>query len=326
MDPARGHRWQLSRIALVLACACVPESTDDPRHAGAPGAVGSIERSGFRIDAPIFDRAGVPVAHQRLVSRPPAPATNAWSTLLADAAADDPVAACRLAVLLEDCRLARDIEVMIETELSMAEREGRGPASVASEIVALEASAASARAACGAAPPALLAHEWNYLLRAALAGHEPSMYRFVTDLPVDAQWPDEAAAARVAWRRYAPEILSALVQRRSPESLVLAYRAAQGFAILGDQPLQRRDPRAAARLGAALAIVHEDDPALAVELAALARELDQVQLHRARSEGARLADGFLAATRDGLASGGEECDRGWPGMQATWTAYGYQVQ
>jgi hypothetical protein len=323
MDRPRG-RLRLSRLALALACACATSGADDPAEAGTPLGIAPVERTTFRIAQPVPDtpawRAslGQPLATSSL----PAPAD--WSTLLAAVAADDPVPACRLAVLLEDCRLAGQVEVMIETELSMAEREGRAPESVATDVLALQASGAEAEAACGAAPPELLAHEWNYLLRAALAGHEASMYRFITDLPIDPAWPDESAAALAAWRRHAPEILSALLQRHSPESLMLAYRAAQGFAILGDRPLQARDARAAARLGSALEIVHEDDPALAVELAALARELQPAQQWRARKDGERLAEGFLVAASDGPGTSGEECESGWPGMQATWTAYGYQ--
>jgi hypothetical protein len=89
-------------------------------------------------------------------------------------------------------------------------------------------------------------------------------------------------------------------------------------------PLQTRDPRVATSLGSALEIVHEDDPALAVELAALAHELPAAQHRQARKEGERLAAAFLATALTQPVSSGEECDAGWPGMQATWTAYGYR--
>ena len=125
----------------------------------------------------------------------------------------DPITACQLAVLLEDCRLSRDVDAMIETEVSMAQREGRSPAA---EIVRLDDVAAGSRAACGAAPPELQAHEWEFLHRAALAGHEASMYRFVTDLPLAGLPRSEHERALAAWRRDAPAVLAALVQRRSP--------------------------------------------------------------------------------------------------------------
>ena len=323
MDRAHGRRLRLPRLAVALACLCAPSLLDESLPSNAPLAVASIERARLPLASPEWHREDSPISFSRHAHARAPVTPHAWSSLLAAAATDDPVPACRLAVLLEDCRLARQVDVMIETELSMAEREGRRPESAATEILALEASGADAQAACGAAPPEFLAHEWSYLLRAALAGHEASMYRFVTDLPIDPAWPGESRAALAAWRRHAPEILDALLHRRSPESLMLAYRAAQGFAIYGDERLPR-DARAAARLGSALEIVHEDDPALAVELAALAHELAPVQHRQARKEGERLAEGFLVAQREGPASTGEECDAGWPGMQATWTAYGYQ--
>jgi hypothetical protein len=317
-------RLPLPRLAVALVCGCVPSVSDDPPGSSLPLDVAPIVRARFAFASPGLDRASPLPAFSRSVQAFPDTARHDWAALLAAAATDDPVPACRLAVLLEDCRLARHVDVMIDTELSMAEREGRGPESVATEIIALEASGAEAQAACGMAPSELLAHEWSYLLRAALAGHEASMYRFVTDLPIDPHWPDETAAALAAWRRHAPAILSALVHRRSPDSLMLAYRAAQGFAIFGDEPLQPRNARAAARLGRALEIVHEDDPALAVELAALAHELESAQHRQAREEGERLAEAFMLAAPGRPSSGGDECDAGWPGMQAMWTAYGYQ--
>ena len=246
-----------------------------------------------------------------------------WATLLHAAQQDDPVAACRLAVLLDDCRMADDIGAMIETRISMAARAGDGLREAAAEIEALDASADPLRASCADAPPALVAQGWSFLLRAAIAGHEPSMYRFVTDPPLAAQAPDEAHAALAAWRQHARVLLVGLVRRASPQALPLAYRAAQGEPLVADLALQPRDPAAVLRLGSALAMLLEDDANRASELETAALELSPAVQRQARREGAQLARQFFEARSPTAASGSDECAAGWPGMASAWIAYGY---
>ena len=246
-----------------------------------------------------------------------------WATLLHAAQQDDPVAACRLAVLLDDCRMADDIGAMIETRISMAARSGDSLREAAAEIEALDASAEPLRASCGDAPPALVAQGWNFLLRAAIAGHEPSMYRFVTDPPLATESLDEARAALAAWRQHARVLLVGLLRRASPQALPLAYRAALGEVMVADLPLQPRDPAAVLRLGSALALLREDDANRNEELEMAALELPPAEQRRVRREGAQLARQFYEVRMPTAASGSDECAAGWPGMATAWIAYGY---
>lgn len=327
MDRARHRvvRWHwlaagLAGLLLLAWSGWRPAAT-------LPLGVGPVERTRWSLSSP--DLRG-PVQSPPFATRAvtlPASADARWSALLATSAGDDDdaVAACRLAVLIDDCQLVRDVDAMIDTELSMAAREGRAADSVADEILRLDASAAPARESCGDAPPELLAHGWSFLLRAALAGHEPSMFRFVIDLPRDPSRPAEDAAALAAWHRHAPALLDRLVQRRSLQALPIAYRAAQGFPIAGDEVLQPRDPFVVMRLGSALALVLGDDSTLDVDLALLEHELPAAQRRAARAQGERLADAFLQAGQAPLAPAfDEECAAGWPGMPAAWLAYGTQ--
>jgi hypothetical protein len=315
-----GRPPRLARALLAAWLAAWPAAWRAP---AGPLPVAPPHAQRFDPDFPPLHAQLAPrPARRRMRGVPMAPAP-AWSTLLAQAADEDPVAACRLALLLDDCRLLRDVEAMSATRLSMALREGRAAGEAAAEIAALEFSADPLRTACGDAPAELVAHGWSFLLRAALAGHEASMYRFVTDPPLDPARPDEAAAALQAWRTHAAPLLGALLQRASPQALPLAYRAAQGVALVADQPLQPRDAFATLRYGAALARLNEDDSNLTVQLEGVEAELSPARRRQARAEGARLAVRFqVAAEASGGSAGREECASGWPGMAHAWAVQG----
>jgi len=288
-----GHdpgRW---RRGLRAAAACALLAWPAWREAGLlPLPVEPPSRLRFETGltpGPAFVAPPLPAAPGAAQREAVAATMPRWATLLHAAQQDDPVAACRLAVLLDDCRMADDIGAMIETRISMAARAGDGLREAAAEIEELEASAEPLRASCADAPPALVAQGWNFLLRAAIAGHEPSMYRFVTDPPLAAQAPAEARAALAAWRQHARVLLVGLLRRASPQALPLAYRAAQGEPLVADLPLQPRDPAAVLRLGSALAMLLEDDANRASELETAALELPPAVQRQARREGAQLA-------------------------------------
>ena len=320
------HRTAASGRVLRAAVLGLLLGLPAPRpHAPLPLPVAPPLRHVFDPGlAPVVLRELPPRRAWRLAPQArPAAAAPAWQALLPAAQADDPVAACRLALLLDDCRLAADVAAMIDTQLSMAAQSGRAAQEAAAEIAALEASAEPLQRSCGDAPPALVGHGWSFLLRAAIAGHEPSMYRFVTDPPFDPAAPAEAQAALDAWQRHAGLLLGDLLRRASPHALRLAYRVAQGEALVGDRALQPRDPRAVLRLGTALAVVQEDDSARSVELAEVEAELSPAQTRQARTEGARLALHFLQPREPTAPSGSDECAAGWPGRASAWVAYGY---
>lgn len=241
-----------------------------------------------------------------------------WSLWLEAAHAGDAIAACRLAALLDDCRLAREVERMIETELSIAASQRDESAEDLHGIAALEAGVDPLRARCAALPDALHAQAWQHLLQAAVAGHEASILRFVLDPPLDALSGSGRDAAIEAYRRNADLFLASLLQRTSPDALVLAFRSAQGEEFLAGVPARMPDPEAVVRWGSALLVLYGDDPAIQIGVDAALARLDARTAAKAQADGQRLVLPFLQRQRDATASPagpGDECRQGWPGRE-----------
>jgi hypothetical protein len=255
----------------------------------------------------------------------PAPASAPaprWPALLAQADAGDPHAACRLTELLEDCRLVADVADMVETQISVAAAELDGSGFDAAAIAALDTSVDPLRALCADVPPELAQRSWSFLLRAAIAGHEPSMFRYVVDPPLQSAGAHEHRAALAAYRDNAALFVAHLLQRASPQALALGFRAAQGEAFVAGRAIQARDPHAIVRIGTALLVLRDADTGSEDIVAQASAELLPSQAQHARNEGRLLADRFLRAGEpDGAQAAGDDCSAGWPGMPSEFTAY-----
>ncbi len=281
----------------------------------------------FALDTRL-PRPVAPPLSASVISQQPTESTPDWLALLAQADAGDPHAACQLSVLLDDCRLAAEVDEMVETQISMAASEDTNVIANARDIAVLETSIDPLRDTCASVPADLVSQGWIYLLRAAIAGHEPSMFRFVTDLPVDPRLSGETTDAWSVYREHAALFIGLLLQRASPEALMLAFRAAQGAIFVGDRPIQTRDPAAVVRLGTALIQLREADPGSEENIALALAELPALESVRARAEGQRLADRFMQRRTlappmpwDSLLT--DECSNGWPGMESEYTAYSF---
>ena len=204
---------------------------------------------------------------------------------------------------------------MIDTQVSIAASNQASISLAAREIAELEASLDPLRRRCSELPPALHAQNWTHLLQAAIAGHEPSMLRFLLDPPVERLQGIERDAAVRAYRDNATLFLAAMLQRASPDALALAYRVAQGEEFLPGVPIRARDPEAAVRYGTTLLALREDDPATLLGVESALAQLAASAASRAQSDGQRLVPTFLprfdADTE--LAPVDDECRRGWPG-------------
>jgi hypothetical protein len=316
--------YVLLAVALLLAITIASLRAGRSSPASALPSVASTRADpGARPSAaPAITRTATPsapVAPPIAKARPASPTTPAstWTRWLAEANAGDAVAACRLATLLDDCRIAADVEQMIRTQETIAASGATDAPHAVDEIAALESSVSAVRARCDELPEGLAARAWDLLLQGAIAGHEPSMLRFLIDPPLAGLDPDELTAARVAYRRHAEAFLAALLQRASPDALALAYRIAQGEEFVAGLPIRPRDPAAAVRYGSALLVLRDDDAATRTGVDTALALLDAARARRAQGEGEVLVLPFLRRLADAEPGVDEadECARGWPGAE-----------
>ena len=250
-----------------------------------------------------------------------------WSGWLQAANDGDPVAACRFAAMLDDCRRAREVDAMVNTQLSMAAAGDADATRAALDIAVLQASVDALHARCAVLPDVLLQHDADFLLRAALAGHAPSMLRYLVDPPLSAPSAPEREAALAAYRGHAPSFLDALLQRAEPDALALAFRIAQGEEFVAGAPIRPRDPAAAVRYGSALLALREDDAATLIGVETALSQLDAARARHAQHKGRQLATHFLprqAQLMDApTETSWDECTRGWPGREAPMAGSGF---
>jgi hypothetical protein len=312
-------RAQAGTLALLLLLVpAMPHRADISDHVAAPASDAS--RGASAAAPPPAPRRTAEV----LASAPAAPDTTAhWWPLRTRAEAGEPLAACDLSLLIEDCALVADVADMVDTHIAMAARSGIDAGDAAREILALQASVEALQPQCASLPAEVAAQAWHYLLAAAIAGHEGSMYRFIVDPPLPREAGPAQSAALSVWHANAPLLLGSLLQRGSPEALALAFRAAQGEVFVGTRPLQAREPLAVVRLGTALVAVRTDDTSSQLVIERAADELPPALAARARSEGRALAERFLRRADIPMLARGDECREGWPGMASAYAAYGW---
>jgi hypothetical protein len=304
---------------LVLGLARDAGTPPAPTLRDAPLPI-RIERVPLALDRTRRAHEAAPNAPMRAI----APASE-WSQWLQAANDGDPGAACRLAAMLDDCRLEREVDAMVETQVLMAAAGASEVAQEAGQIASLQATVEAQRQRCAVLPAPLLSHDADFLLRAALAGHEPSMLRYIVDPPLALPSAVEREAALAMYRQHAPGFLDALLRRDSVDALALAFRIAQGEEFVAGAPVRARDAAAAARYGTALLRLREDDAATLIGVETALSEIDTASAHRAQSQGQALAQRLLQ--RDGAIAmrvpAADECASGWPGRERALSTAAY---
>jgi hypothetical protein len=315
--PSRTVWNRAGGLLLALVAAALPTVATAPGRAGGEDA--SVAAP------PPFASTGLAHAPSAAAPdvRPMAGGTASWWPMRTRAESGEATAACELSLQIEDCALADDVEAMVDTHIAMAARSGVDAALAAREIGELQASVEGLRRHCANLPAEIRAQAWRYLLAAAVAGHEASMYRFLVDPPLPPGADPDHAVALAAWHANAPLLLGSLLQRGSPEAVALAFRAVQGEVFVGTRPLQARDPAAMVRLGTALVALREDDSTSQVVLERAATELPEATVARLRQEGRALAGRLLHRVEQPAPAHRGECREGWPGMASAYAAYGW---
>jgi hypothetical protein len=283
------------------------------RNEVAVGDAGAMSRPPFEGPA-----TGAPTLAKAAGTDGPAPEEETWESLKARADRGDTNASCRLSLKLEGCRLAREARQRIAAEIEQLAAIGAADVDeqIAMRLSNNEAERAGYESRCGQVPPGVVMQEWQYLLRAAQAGHEPSMYRFVTAPPIDDSRPLEYVEALQAYRQHASTFVDELLRRGSAEGIVAALLIAVGHPIVGQSPLRPRDPGRMVQLASALALLRNKPGILTSTLSNAAEELTPGDIERARAEGERLAPNFsfrFADTTVGVVVDRQpdSCDTDW---------------
>jgi hypothetical protein len=246
-------------------------------------------------------------------------ADDDWQSLKERADAGDVNAGCKLSLALEGCRRAAELRWQIDSELQSMRFDDPASrdAAMAERLAANSEEAAGYAARCGGAPREVALQEWQYLLAAAQAGHEPSMYRFAMFPPIDGERPLEYTEAIAAYKRYAQQFIDELVRRGSAEGLLAAFLVAGGHTFIGQSPLSPRDPKKMVQYGAALSILRNRPAILDSAIANVAGSLTQSEVDTAIAEGRGMAGGFrFRFLADGQKSVDPErskstCDKDW---------------
>jgi hypothetical protein len=274
-----------------------------------------------------IDRARAPALSEDEVpeTSPPSSAIETgraeerWEDLKARADAGDTTASCKLAQRLKGCREARELSARIEEALTHAAL--RDDTDAAAIIAQYEADRLSYERSCGTGIPTnVVLREWEYLLRAAQAGHAPSMYRFVLNPPVDQSRPLEYLDAMEAYNRFALTLIDRLLASGSAEGLVAALIIESGQPIIGMTSLASGDPARRLQLAAALAILRDKPAILESARAAVADQLDTRAARAAIAAGERMSSGYAFQFAD--TSVGVEVDESAASCDASWAEEG----
>ena len=153
-----------------------------------------------------------------------------YPELKARADAGDARANCRLALELNRCRQVA-IALDAASDLVAAHRtDAAQNATTAAELVAMSERDAGI---CGHAPPEDPDNSWRYLLRAAQAGHVPSILRFVIEPPLDEVDFVADMEGWEAYRRFAPELLRFAADSGDVRAIYHAYLLSMGVTAPG---------------------------------------------------------------------------------------------
>ncbi len=312
--------------ALCVACYFLLRTGALPVDPGLAGP--SIRRPAEPKPALVIadidtNRTGAPAPSADTVheASPPSSAAETarveehWEDLKDRADAGDTDASCRLAQRLKGCREARELSARIEEALTHAAL--RDDVDAAAMIAQQEADRLSSERSCGADIPGdVVLREWEYLLRAAQAGHAPSMYRFVLNPPVDQSRPLEYLDAMAAYNRFALSFIDRLLASGSAEGLVAALIIESGQPIIGMTSLGSGDPARRLQLAAALAILRDKPAILESARAAVADRLDTRAAQAAIAAGERMSPGYAFQFAD--TSVGVEIDESAASCDASW--------
>jgi hypothetical protein len=230
-----------------------------------------------------------------------------WQELKDRADAGEVNASCKLAQRLQGCRRAAELRDSIDEALTLA--AARNDLDSAEIIARQEIDMVEADGRCGAViPREVVLQEWKYLLKAAQAGHEPSMYQFVLNPPIDQARPLEYLDAIQAYDQYALTFVERLLASGSAEGLVAAVILESGTPIIGSTSLSSGDPVRRVELAAALAVLRNKPAILDSTLASLGGQIDERVRHSAIASGQRRSASFAFRFAD--TSLGVEVDQG----------------
>lgn len=328
---ARLMQWVLLGAALAAVCiagyfllrtGAPPIEPDAASPAILRAADRALDTEDIPIDqasAPAFSEDGVPE------TSPPSSAIEAgrveehWEDLKDRADAGDTRASCKLAQKLKGCREARELSDRIEEALTHAAL--RDDTDAAAIIAQHEADRRSSERSCGAdIPRDVVLREWEYLLRAAQAGHAPSMFRFVLNPPVDQSRPLEYLDAMAAYNRFALSFIDRLLANGSAEGLVAALIIESGQPIIGMTSLSSGDPARRLQLAAALAILRDKPAILESARASVSDQMDTRTAQAAIAAGERMSVGYAFQFADTTV--GVEVDESPASCDASWAEEG----
>jgi hypothetical protein len=214
-----------------------------------------------------------------------------WQLLKQEADKGSASAACQLYKVLEDCRLNVGITSEADRTLS-ALAAGETWPNAENQAIELHAISENLDNACKTIPTEMHSDYTKYLLQAALSGHEPSMYQYVTDPGIDTQRAVENVDAIRNYRDNASRLVDQLLQNGSVEGLSLAFHVANGATFVDLSPIKPRNPAEVIRLGTALQLAGKYRPATEASIQKAIAEVTPQVASNAKRNGEALAKNF----------------------------------
>jgi len=207
-----------------------------------------------------------------------------WQELKREADSGSPASACKLYKVLEDCRFNEDVTKAADGTITALASGAKLP-NGEKQVIELQKISGKLSSACSAIPKEMYSEYPKYLLQAALAGHEPSMFQYVTDPGIDAERPLENLDALRAYRDNAPRLVDLLLQNGSTEALSLAFAVANGNPFVSQSPVRARNPLEVIRLGTALQLATTPRARIETSIGQAMMEVDRQAASKAKSNG-----------------------------------------
>lgn len=164
------------------------------------------------------------------------PLASNYETLKAHADAGDVSASCRLAFELNRCVQLPELRELSEHYIaqSAASKQGTPEDQADTEVaVRLENSLRSAESVCEGFHPDPGVKAWKYLLRAAKAGHVPSMVRYAVQPPLSEQRFADEAEGWAEYRKEAGPLLLRAAQNGNSAAAYYLFMAYYGVPMPG---------------------------------------------------------------------------------------------
>lgn len=165
-----------------------------------------------------------------------APLASNYEALKAHADAGDASASCRLAFELNRCAQLPELRELSENYITQAaaSRQGTTKSQADTDVaVRLESSLRSAESVCEGFRPNPSDKAWKYLLRAAKAGHVPSMVRYAVQPPLSEQRFAEDAEGWAQYRKEAGPLLTRAAESGNSAAAYHLFMAYYGVPMPG---------------------------------------------------------------------------------------------